>query len=126
MYVWFSRSVNCAWRYAINRHFICLRIHMLRKLLKSVLFTSVPMIALSYLYGFHGLWIWIIAFFCGMIFQADLGYREVFNIFKKDFQRELKYWQCRLRKHPLTDLPDGFYMADTYRHCKQCDALIRK
>lgn len=84
------------------------------------------MIALSYLYGFHGVWIWIIAFFCGMLFQADIGYREFYNILKKDFERELKFWKCRYSRHELTELPQDFMYAKEYRHCKKCNALMRK
>jgi len=89
----------------------------------------VPAIVVSYLYGYYAAWIYFLAFGLGMMFQAEITLWDFAKIIWDDFKREIRYLNCRIRRHKLihshftSDMI--IFQESEYAHCPKCKAFIR-
>jgi|SRR3954469_5738204 len=95
---------------------------------KAFCVTSIPLVALSYLYGVHGVLIYTAAFVLGMMFQANISLWKFAKIILSDLKREFRYYRCRLKRHKLIVCPSQslaeFY--PNYLYCEECKSLVRR
>lgn len=97
-----------------------------KKFFKSVCFTSLPMVAISYIYGAHGMGFYGLGFFLGMLFQADLSFQDLYILF---LRQPYRYYRCRLSRHKLRAnvLEEGIgsYTIPGFLYCNKCDSFVK-